>query len=400
MKIPGFDVFERNSSEEDLKWLLKKPYPKFVEELKEMGRDPKLLAIIEAGQLDGKPDDERILFPSTPSVHLASDLVPTQNEIDVNKSLAFQLSMQPGKESQLVQILSGGPIQIKAPLIILNGEYIIDGHHRWSQIYAMNPEAKVVCYNLVTRDNVDPIDILKAIQLAIMATIQRIEPHFVKGSNLIEIGRKELVDFVVDGKGSKDFDGVQVGSMLAFASKRGLSTKEEIAELIWSNVERMQRQNAPIRNAPNRGVMPQTDDSLDQPDFKKYLNSGAINYKEPVAANERNMIPSFDKFLDISESANDVYIANRLSTGNQVFPAEIHFEPNGITVKIPGLTSNKSQFISFRDLTSVDVVTPLVGWSTIGFWHGAGKMEAHGFTKAEAKEIKERIDMAKKAASR
>jgi len=403
MVIPEFHSFVNESDGvAKLRSMLHSRYEDFVERLANECNDPKLLAAIQAGRFDGKPEDERIAFPSSTSIHTVRNLLPTQWEVDVDKSLMHQLSYEAGKCNQLLTILSGSPVTIKSPLVILNGRYIIDGHHRWSQVYAMNPDARIVCFDLRTKERIDPIDFLRAMQLAI-ATVAPIEPNKVEGRNLFEISKNDALLYMLHGKGSmKGFKGISTGSVMAFQMKRNwVKTAEDVAEIVLENILTMQDNNPPIDGAPDRNVMPQTDTAIGRSEFKEHLKSGIINYKEPLAANEMK-IPDFEQFLDESSEngSPDIYIANRLSKGNQVFPAEIHFEPNGITIRIPGIINDKSRFIAFSDIDGVGIITPIVGWSTIELWHGGVKMEAHGFTKAEAREIKDRIENGKLAASR
>jgi len=89
------------------------------------------------------------------------------------------------------------------------------------------------------------------------------------------------------------------------------------------------------------------------------------------------------------------YIASRLSEGNKIFPAEIYLETTGITIKIPGLFSGESKHFDFNHIASVEIDTPLIGFSTITFFAGGTQMSAHGFTKKEAQEIKEGIEKEK-----
>lgn len=87
--------------------------------------------------------------------------------------------------------------------------------------------------------------------------------------------------------------------------------------------------------------------------------------------------------------------ASRLSDGNKVFPAEIHVEPTGITIKIPGLFRGDSKYFDFHNIASVDVNTPMVGFSTITIYAGGTKMTAHGFAKSEVKAVKAAIENGK-----
>ncbi|CAN5754234.1 hypothetical protein BH11BAC4_BH11BAC4_13940 [soil metagenome] len=81
--------------------------------------------------------------------------------------------------------------------------------------------------------------------------------------------------------------------------------------------------------------------------------------------------------------------AARLSEGNKLFPAEIHIEDNEIMLKIPGFFSGKSRHIVYQQIEGVNIDTPMIGYSTITFVVGGERIVAHGFTKNEAKEIKQ-----------
>jgi Short C-terminal domain len=85
------------------------------------------------------------------------------------------------------------------------------------------------------------------------------------------------------------------------------------------------------------------------------------------------------------------YTASRLSDGNKIFPSEIYLEPTGITIRIPGLFKGETKQFDFNHIASVEIDTPLIGFSTITIFAGGTKMSANGFTKVEVKEIKEGI---------
>ena len=86
------------------------------------------------------------------------------------------------------------------------------------------------------------------------------------------------------------------------------------------------------------------------------------------------------------------YSASRLSEGNKVFPAEIHIEQTGLTVKIPSLFSGKTEYFDYQQISNVSVNAPMIGYSTITFHAAGAKVSAHGFTSSEVKEIKLAID--------
>jgi len=89
------------------------------------------------------------------------------------------------------------------------------------------------------------------------------------------------------------------------------------------------------------------------------------------------------------------YTASRLSAGNKIFPTEIHLESTGITIKIPGLFKGETKQFDFNHIASVEIDTPLVGFSSISIYAGGTQMTATGFTKAEVKQIKEGIEKGK-----
>lgn len=89
------------------------------------------------------------------------------------------------------------------------------------------------------------------------------------------------------------------------------------------------------------------------------------------------------------------FIASRLSEGNKVFPAEIHIERSGLTVRIPGLFKGKSEYFDFKKISNIAVETPMIGYSTITFHASGAKVSAHGFTTSEVKQIKQAIEVGK-----
>jgi uncharacterized membrane protein YdbT with pleckstrin-like domain len=86
------------------------------------------------------------------------------------------------------------------------------------------------------------------------------------------------------------------------------------------------------------------------------------------------------------------YTASRLSEGNKIFPITIQIDDLGVTLKHPGVFSGQEKTIPFSRVSSVDVDSPLIGYSTIIIQTtGEGKIMAHGFTKSEVVEMKKLI---------
>lgn len=89
------------------------------------------------------------------------------------------------------------------------------------------------------------------------------------------------------------------------------------------------------------------------------------------------------------------FVASRLSSGNKLFPTEIYLDPTGVTIKIPGLFSGETKHFDYEHIASVEIDTPLIGYSKLSIFAGGTMMEANGFTKAEVKQIKEGIEKGK-----
>jgi uncharacterized membrane protein YdbT with pleckstrin-like domain len=84
-----------------------------------------------------------------------------------------------------------------------------------------------------------------------------------------------------------------------------------------------------------------------------------------------------------------IYKASRLSAGNRVMPDWIKIDQHGVTFRIPGLFSGEEKTIPFSRISSVDIQTPLVGFSSIIInTTGEGAIVAKGFYKADVLEIK------------
>ena len=131
----------------------------YVNLLKKYQSEPKILAALKAGLTDGKPNDEK--FNVAEASYAAKILKPTQNEIGAEESLKNILTDQYGSLDGFLK----GNATFPDPIITYNGKFVLDGHHRWSQVYAANPNAKISAINVIGK--IDPKDILKAVHTAI-----------------------------------------------------------------------------------------------------------------------------------------------------------------------------------------------------------------------------------------
>lgn len=86
------------------------------------------------------------------------------------------------------------------------------------------------------------------------------------------------------------------------------------------------------------------------------------------------------------------FVASRLTSGNRIFPAEVIINDNSVTLKNPSIFSGKEKTIPFTRISSVDINSPIIGFSKIIIeTTGEGKIESNGFTMAEVKEMKKII---------
>lgn len=180
-------------------------------------------------------------------------LKPTQDEIGMIESLRFPLT----DEASATKILKceNGSVEIGSRILTVKGEYIIDGHHRWSQVYAINPDCKIKSSNIA--EITDAIAALKASQLAIVVdpNIEKIPSKDAQGVNLL--GKTLTKENVI----SKVKEYITNDVVKIFENKKDLKNKEDIAYYIWKNIKSMRRTSQPVTGAPNRSLMPQTDKS-------------------------------------------------------------------------------------------------------------------------------------------
>lgn len=305
--------------------IVKLPYEQFVTQLKSVASDPKVQAVLNAGLTDGLPDDEKMRIQQiSPQV---TKLKPTQNEIDMNGSLKFAVK----SVANLLDLLKDGE---KAPggnpIVTANGgTLVIDGHHRWSQVYCINPNATIKAVDL-TLQGAKAEDYLKVMQLSIASDLKDVPVQTVKGTNLLD---PSLSQEVLQGWLSKNTPqevlsacGTQ-GSPLQKAIRQKITSMggtppdqvknknfkpqqpaqqpaqqsaapvqeaafgksanlaagmtqdglKWLSTLIWLNIQSMRKTSQPVPPAPKRDFMPQTDNAKN---WMKIASSGQINFKD------------------------------------------------------------------------------------------------------------------------
>jgi hypothetical protein len=255
--------------------IIQMPYTQFIQKYNTVAKDSKVRTLLKYGRKDGKPEDEVVRF--TVREISVQDLIPTQNEIDIDQSLRFTVAFP--KKAEVA--FEGNNIMINNQhLITANGKYIIDGHHRWSSVYCLNKNATMSCLDMEFL-NYTPEDFLKITQLAIAADTVTLPINNVKGSNLLLISEDEIKDKIVNYLSEESFQRfLELTTKFArnIGLKTLLKTREDIADYLWENVSSMQQNNKPVPNAPKRNFMPQTGKSKN---WSNFLKSGEINFIDP-----------------------------------------------------------------------------------------------------------------------
>jgi len=255
--------------DDELKQSFSKPVPSFVEDLSKYMQDSKVKAIFQSGLADGDPDDDKLPYSKT-NVGVGK-LTPTQNEIGFDQSIINVLTDPYGS---LKSILSGNA-DVGGPIVTYAGKYIIDGHHRWSQVYAANPGANMQALDIKGKTGFQPDDILKAVHTSIAVKLGKVPSANPEGINIMGgIGYDKVVEKVEENLKEKAFD---------IWKESGFDTKEKIAKHLFKNLQSIIK-NGYISSAPGRAYMPQTDGEKTNPEDKlKALASGEINISPPFA---------------------------------------------------------------------------------------------------------------------
>jgi hypothetical protein len=357
---------------DDLQAIVDAPYEDFVAKLGSNISDPKIQAILMKGKEDGQPTDEVINLSDIDIP--VQKLQPTQNEIALDKSLIYPLTDVKSAEV----CLKGGVVAIAGKRIITaDGIYIVDGHHRWSQLYAMNKDASIAATNMTSAVIKQPLDFLKVTQAAIAADLKKVPTASAKGSiNLITISKDQLKAFVkktITKDVMKVF--VKYGKVKVNSNKDAdnlsNSNLEQAANYIWSNVQSMQSTSKPVSGAPKRDSMPQTDDATKWQDI---ASSGDLNFTPPfkskttapVAESAHNTINS-----NLNESKLRFVIAKLIKEElkrSNISGSE-YIEINGKVVRTYVQNGDKSYSVEYDDGTKDIIAVSNDAWSEINDLH-------------------------------
>ena len=88
--------------------------------------------------------------------------------------------------------------------------------------------------------------------------------------------------------------------------------------------------------------------------------------------------------------ALEIFISNRLSNGNLLFPTELHVDDTQLLIVKPGipfLVEGGNKSLEYKSITSVEVINPKLGFSKIVISaYGLDKIIIDGFEQYKAEE--------------
>ena len=251
------------------------PLATYVAILKKYANDPNFDKIAAAGQADGDAANERVTV--TPATVTARSLTATQSEIGSAQSLGDQV-INKYDATKTALGLNGTPIAMSSksgpsPLLVYNGKFILDGHHRWSQVMMVNPNGKVLIDNVTGPALDDEEQALKAMQFAIAATADQVVTKPFKGKDLMSSTYDEVYKFVMENVND------DVLKLLVQAKKIQKPSKELAAKYIAGNLKNIQDKQGQFSRERS---MPQAGDSgVSQDAVNKALGTGKVNFIEP-----------------------------------------------------------------------------------------------------------------------
>ena len=148
-----------------------------VTNLEIVSADPKLKLLLSHGFTNGSDENETVDVTIAASEVPVSKMIPTQKEIGTDGSLKNILTgKHPKGTVEFADYFAGGAVKsMPGPFVYQDGDsfYIVDGHHRWSQTYCLNPHASLNCQVLTSSTKLTIEEVLKNFQAAIAADTKR-----------------------------------------------------------------------------------------------------------------------------------------------------------------------------------------------------------------------------------
>lgn len=283
-----------NKAFQTLDQLVDKAYPEFVQGLQDLIKNQEFASLLKTSN----PADSNNKLNVQETTVKCVDLQPMQNIIGLDDSLLFDLAGKVSAETTAKKC-SGTALppevydHIARPIITC-GNYIIDGHHRWSTCYMLNPNNSLKVQNITNFK--DGTSALKASQLIIGAIKGEIPTSKPKGinvysENLNSISQwilKTMVDqfvkvylptaqkIVKDGEPLKESLEAIINEAQEQNEEKKICTKALI-----KNIMKLRTNNAPKGDASKnpRTIMPQFSDDGPAKELKNAIAGQGVNVK-------------------------------------------------------------------------------------------------------------------------
>ena len=275
-----------------LKSLYDSDLPEFVSGLQAIISDPKVQQFLKSAKHDGNLTDDNISIDETPKLVNVNTLQPSQDEVFLNFSIAYPMEKNP---SQIRNFILDGK-QEGMPSIVTSGGYVIDGHHRWSQVFCWNKDAVIPSYNIKFNGNEPkiPTDLVKKTFLGIAAIYGKVDLSDKGGDlNLFKITENELEkwltkkftsypdawaifceDMVMAKIKPEEVQQIQFSNINKFEEGDSLSyLNKVVVPYLYSNITALKSRGEGLYS---RKIMPQTGNDITQ--FTKDIKAGNINF--------------------------------------------------------------------------------------------------------------------------
>ena len=273
----------------------------------DQGSDPKVRDFLDKAP---KPDIVEVSDATT----TCTGFKPTQKEISLAKSVGWPLS----KWSSCEAIPSGDPTgghgnepnedgEIPPNRVVVAGDLVIDGHHRWSQCWAIGGKDNPLEITNLDLPGANAGEKLAVAQVGIVATMDsdgpvpsedKPIPDNVLGSKFTEdVITQMIMDRVGEQMDSgqpmmgddwcEDAKSSELGKKLFGISPNDENdvVRETVAEKVASNLATLPDFDS---TAPSRDKMPQFSMETDPDDVFKNFADGKVNFRDP-----------FDESIDV-----------------------------------------------------------------------------------------------------
>ncbi len=263
---------------------------------------------------DGSSDDDKITIGEASPVDVKT-LGPTQQFIDLMQSVSFPLGSAEVLDKGITSKTSGAPGAIS-----VSGNAVLDGHHRWSGVYAITPDGNISAKNFGFPGSVK--DKLAAAQMAVAAVKDsQGQPSKGGGAATDIIGKsKDEIIAMIDANKGKQTDEKAPGPLLndnmiksiadgKYPNINAWASIPENAQFVALSDSKAEFENDPIRKAIAEKVAdnlsnlpspldgaPKSREDMPQLDHEDIGGkSGLQKIEKGLPAGEFNVVPPFVK---------------------------------------------------------------------------------------------------------